>query len=55
MLPAQGYLTERMAQLRAKAHQVRNGHIARLAETRQVFEKLPTAAKKKASAELAAR
>ncbi len=55
MLPAQGYLTERMAQLRAKAHQVRHGHIARLDETRQVFASLPTPARKKASAKLAAR
>lgn len=55
MLPAEGYLTERMAQLRAKAHRIRNGHIARLEETRQVFAKLPTSAKKKAAAELAAR
>ncbi|MFC1761156.1 hypothetical protein ACFL6U_03650 [Planctomycetota bacterium] len=55
MLPAQGHLTERMAQLRAKAHQIRNGHIARLEETRQAFAKQPTSAKKKASAELAAR
>jgi hypothetical protein len=55
MLPAQGYLTERMAQLRAKAHQIRNGHIARLEETKYVFSKLPVSAKKKASADLAAR
>jgi hypothetical protein len=55
MLPAQGYLTEKMAELRAKAHRIRNGHIARLEETRHVFAKLSTAAKKKASAELAAR
>jgi hypothetical protein len=55
MLPAQGYLTERMSQLRAKAHRVRSGHIARLEETRQAFAKLPTPAKKRASAELAAR
>ncbi len=55
MLPAEGYLTERMAQLRAKAHQIRNGHIARLEETRGVFSKLPVSEKKKASAELAAR
>jgi conjugal transfer/entry exclusion protein len=55
MLPAEGYLTEKMAQLRAKAHQIRNGHIARLEETSQVFAKLPTSAKKKASTELAAR
>ncbi|MHC4228875.1 MAG: hypothetical protein ACYSW0_15725 [Planctomycetota bacterium] len=40
--------------LRAKAHQIRNGHIARLEETRQAFAKLPASAKKKASAELAA-
>ena len=55
MLPAQGYLTERMAQLRAKAHQIRNGHIARLEETKYVFSKLPVSKKKKASVELAAR
>ena len=54
MLPAEGYLTEKMAQLRAKAHRIRNGHIARLEETGHVFAKLPTSAKKKASAELAA-
>jgi len=54
MLPAEGYLTERMAQLRAKAHRIRNGHIARLQETRHVFAKLPASAKKKASGELAA-
>lgn len=44
-----------MARLRAKAHQARNGHIARLEETRHVFAKLPTSAKKKAATELAAR
>ena len=55
MLPAEGYLTERMAQLRTKAHQIRNGHIARLEETRHVFAKLPTSAKKRAAADLAAR
>jgi len=55
MLPAEGYLTGRMAQLRAKAHRIRNGHIARLEETRNVFLKLPVSKKKKASAELAAR
>jgi len=55
MLPAQGWLTERMAGLRQKALQVRNGHVARLDETRHAFEKLPASAKKQASAELAAR
>jgi hypothetical protein len=54
MLPAQSYLTERMAQLRTKAHQIRNGHIARLEETRHAFKKLPATAKKKAATELAA-
>ena len=52
-LPAEGWLTERMARLRAKAHQVRNGHIARLEETREAFAELPTPAKKAAAAELA--
>jgi hypothetical protein len=55
MFPAEGYLTERMAELRTKAHRIRNGHIARLEETRGVFAKLPTSAKKKAASELAAR
>ena len=54
MLPSEGYLTQRLAQLRAKAHQIRNGHIARLAETKAVFSKLPVSAKKKAAAEMAA-
>ena len=54
MLPAEGYLTERMAQLRAKAHRIRNGHIARLEETKHVFANLPTEIKKKASADLIA-
>jgi hypothetical protein len=54
-LPAEGFLTEKMAQLRAKAQQIRNGHIARLEETRQVFAQLPVSAKKKAAAELVSR
>ncbi|MHC4103342.1 MAG: hypothetical protein ACYSR9_00270 [Planctomycetota bacterium] len=55
ILPAEGWLTQRMAQLRARAHRIRNGHIARLKETRNVFSKLPTSVKKKAAAELAIR
>jgi hypothetical protein len=55
ILPAEGLLTQRMAHLRAKAHRIRNGHVARLEETKQVFAKLPTTAKKKAAAELADR
>jgi hypothetical protein len=52
ILPAEGWLTQRMAQLRAKAHMVRNGHIARLKETRHLVAKLPVSAKKKISADL---
>jgi len=55
LLPAEGYLTQRMAQLRQKAHQVRKGHVARLEETRHAFAELPVSAKKKAAAELATR
>ena len=55
ILPAEGWLTQRMAQLRAKAHRIRNGHIARLQETRHLVAKLPTSAKKKVSTELADR
>ena len=55
ILPAEGWLTQRMAQLRAKAHRVRNGHIARLKETRHLVAELPASAKKKISTELADR
>jgi len=55
ILPAEGWLTQRMAQLRAKAHRIRNGHIARLQETRHLVANLPTSAKKKVSTELADR
>jgi len=55
ILPAEGWLTRRMAELRAKALRIRNGHIARLKETRHLVAKLPTSAKKKLSAELADR
>jgi hypothetical protein len=55
ILPAEGWLTQRMAQLRAKAHRIRNGHIARLQETHHAVANLPTSTKKKLSAELADR
>jgi uncharacterized small protein (DUF1192 family) len=55
ILPAEGWLTQRMAQLRAKAHRIRNGHIARLKETRHLVAELPASAKKKISADLAGR
>ena len=47
MLPAEGWLTERLARLRKKAYQIRNGHVARLEETRRVCAKLPASSKKK--------
>ena len=55
ILPAEGSLTERMARLRAQAHHMRNGHIARLAESRRLFARLPNTVKKKAAAELTLR
>ena len=55
ILPAEGCLTERMAHLRAKAHRVREGHVARLEETKDVFRNMPIAAKKKAAADLTTR
>ncbi|MBN1489898.1 MAG: hypothetical protein JXA69_08275 [Phycisphaerae bacterium] len=55
MLPAEGWLTERMARLRAKAHFVRKGHVARIAEITQHIQALPAVAKRQASQELIAR
>jgi len=54
ILPAERWLTQRMAQLREKAYKIRHGHIARLDETRNVFSKLPLSSKKNASEELIA-
>jgi hypothetical protein len=53
MLPAEGWLTERLARLRAKAHHVRKGHLARLDETKALVAKLPDSAKKQAATALA--
>lgn len=55
MLPAEGYLTRRMAELRTKAYQVRHGHVARLEETKHLYANLPVSAKKQAAAQLAGR
>lgn len=55
MLPSEGWLTQRMARLRAKAHFARKGHIARIEELRGVIGKLPARAKAKTGRELAAR
>jgi hypothetical protein len=52
ILPTEGWLTEQMAQLRAKAYKVRNGHIARFEEAKDVFRNLSTQAKKRAAARL---
>jgi predicted metal-dependent hydrolase len=55
MLPAEGWLTQRLARLREKAHLARKGHVARIDELRLVLDKLAPEAKKRASQELAAR
>ncbi|TFH43376.1 MAG: hypothetical protein E4H01_12140 [Lysobacterales bacterium] len=55
MLPAEGWLTERLAQLRQKTHQVSRGQVARIEEIQKDSRKSPTAVKKKASEELIAR
>jgi len=55
MLPAEGWLTERMARLREKAHYMRKGHIVRIEEIQAHISKLPPTAKRKAASELAAR
>jgi len=55
MLPAEGWLTERMATLREKAHRIRKGHGVRIKEIQSDMAKLPIEAKKRASQELVAR
>jgi len=55
MLPAEGWLTERMARLREKAHHARQGHAARIRELETEIAKLPAEARAKAARELAAR
>ena len=55
MIPAEGWLTERMSRLRERAHHTRAGHVARLAETVRVYRKLPPSTRKRATAELAGR
>jgi len=54
MLPAEGWLTQRMASLREKAHRVRQGHVARIEEIKEAAGKLPPEAKKKLSEDLRA-
>lgn len=55
MLPAEGWLTERMARLRERSHLTRKGHIAKLEETRHLTERLTNKAKKKLAADLIGR
>ena len=43
MLPAEGWLTERLARLREKAYRMRQGHVARIEEIAAVTGKLPPA------------
>ena len=54
MLPAEGWLTERMARLREKAYRFRVGHIAHIEEIQKHIAKLPPTEKRKAASELAA-
>ena len=52
MLPAEGWLTERLARLREKAYRMRQGHVARIEEIREQAAKLPVSAKKQLSEQL---
>lgn len=54
-LPVEGWLTERLAKLRARAHRMRKGHIMKLQETYNTFARLPDSDKKNAAADLATR
>jgi len=55
MLPAEGWLTERLARLRERAHHMRKGHITRIDELRHAMTQLPAKARKQASREIVAR
>jgi len=55
MLPAEGWLTERMVRLRERAHHMRKGHITRIKELHYVMAKLPAKARKRVSKEMSAR
>lgn len=54
MLPAEGYLTQRLARLREKAHRIRVGHIARIDELQKAIAHMPAIARRQAGSELAA-
>lgn len=55
MLPAEGWLTERMARLREHAEHARTGDLHRIEELRATISKLQPEAQHKAAQELAAR
>ncbi len=54
MLPAEGWLTERMSRLRERAQHARAGHLHRIEELRAGIEKLSPEAQQKAAHELQA-
>jgi hypothetical protein len=55
ILPAEGWLTERLAELRAKAHFMREGHVARFEELRDTVAGLSPEARRRLSEALAKR
>jgi len=55
MLPAEGWLTERMARLREKAHRIRVGHVARIEEIQAHIAKLSPVEKRQVASELSVR
>ena len=55
ILPAEGALTERLARVRAQAERIRRGQAHEIEALRRTWAKLPRAARKQASRELAAR
>ncbi len=55
ILPAEGWLTERLARLRERAHHFRKGHLTRIDELKRLVRKLPDAPRKRALKELDAR
>jgi hypothetical protein len=54
MLPAEGWLTQRLARLRENAYHARLGHVARIETIQHLIKNLPPEAKRKAGEELAA-
>lgn len=55
ILPVEGWLTERLAGLRTRAHLMRAGHAEKFEETQALFEQLPVAARRRLARELKAR